>query len=258
MSFKVTAVGLSDIGLVRQNNEDVWDQLPEEHFFVLADGMGGHQAGEIAAREAVSKICQLMKKILKVDSKKKKSISEIKENLYKSIEQVNKSIYQLGNESESLKGMGTTLCCLCVHQEGLIYAHVGDSRIYRLRNKHLKLLTKDHSLLRELVDLGQISEQQAEDFLYKNIITKAIGTEPVVEPTVNVGDLHSGDIYLLCSDGLTDLLSKEEIENVLIHSPNIEKGAAQLVQSAKEKGGHDNITVVLVKVQKSHETQDLP
>lgn len=256
MRFKITAVGLSDIGLVRQNNEDVWDQLLDENFFVLADGMGGHQAGEVAAREAVSLLCQFVKKALK-EGKRKKGLLEIKEAIYHAIENVNKAIYKLGNESENFKGMGTTLCCLFIHEEGAIYAHVGDSRIYRLRGKHLKLLTKDHSLLRELVDLGQISEKQAEDFLYKNIITKAIGTEALVEPTINTGDLHSPDVYLLCSDGLTDLLSKEEIEAILNETKDIQEGAQLLIQQAKEKGGHDNVTVLLVKVQKSHEAQDL-
>ncbi len=250
MSLKVSAYGLSDIGLVRQNNEDVWDQLQEENFYVLADGMGGHQAGEIAAREAVNELCRSMKKVLK-EGQRKKGFQEIREALKNAIQHVNDKIYQLSSESEVLRGMGTTLCCLYLHEEGLIYGHVGDSRIYRLRDKHLKLLTKDHSLLRELVELGQLTEKQAMEFLYKNIITKAIGTESSVEPTINIGDIHDQDLYLLCSDGLTDLLTKEEIEKILNRSQEIQSAAQHLVDQAKEKGGNDNITVVLILVQKT-------
>lgn len=257
MSFRIAAFGLSNIGLVRQNNEDVWAELPDENFYVIADGMGGHQAGEVASREAVNYLCRLMKKILKHDSKHAKSLTEVRDLLHQAIQIVNEKIYCIGSETETLRGMGTTLCCIAVHPQGLIYAHVGDSRIYRLRNKKLELLTKDHSLLRELVDMGQISEDQAMDFLYKNIITKAIGTEPTVEPPVEVTELKAGDIYLMCTDGLTDLLRKKEIEEILNKNTLLPESAQQLIQQANERGGHDNITVLLIALYKSHEKTDL-
>jgi protein phosphatase len=143
--------------------------------------------------------------------------------------------------------MGTTLCCLSFHPEGLIYAHVGDSRIYRLRQGQLEQLTQDHSLLRELIELGQLSEQQAEEFLYKNIITKAIGTELSVEPSVAQTNLEEGDVLLMCTDGLTDLVCRKEMQELLNRYPE-EEAVQMLVGKAKENGGYDNITIILVKV----------
>lgn len=247
MPYKVLAFGLSDIGLVRQNNEDVWGELPSIGFFALADGMGGHQAGEVAAHEAVDGLSRILKK--KISSKSDSlTISDIKDLLRRAIRHVNLLVFRLGREQPDLRGMGTTLCCLLYRSTDLVFAHVGDSRIYRLRQRKLEQLTKDHSLLRELVDQGQISEQQATDFLYKNIITKAIGTEPKIEPTIGTSDLIEGDVYLMCSDGLSDLLSTNEIENILVDFSDIEEAARKLVSAANEKGGRDNITVVITKV----------
>ncbi len=248
MPFKVVKYALSDIGLVRQNNEDVWAELPEHNVFILADGMGGHQAGEIAAKEAVNSLCENLEDFLNANGNSPLSKSTLRQAFKQSIEQANKVVYRMGRSNEVLKGMGTTICCLQLLQDCVVYAHVGDSRIYRLRNKKLEQLTKDHSLLRELMDLGKLNEKQAEDFLYKNIITKAIGTEPIVEPTIQVSDLYLGDVYLLCSDGLSDLLSLEEMEKIMNGAKNIEDSVHLLISQAKEKGGYDNITVILVGV----------
>lgn len=144
--------------------------------------------------------------------------------------------------------MGTTLCCLFFHEEGLIFAHVGDSRIYRLRDEQLEQLTKDHSLLRDLVDQGQLNDSQATEFLYKNIITKAIGTEPKVDPTVTSSNIQIGDIYLMCTDGLSDLLTAKEIAEILKESISKEAAAETLIKRANAEGGRDNITVVIVKI----------
>lgn len=248
MPAKVVAYGLSDIGLVRQNNEDVWLEMPEERFYILADGMGGHQAGEIAAKEAVVALSDAFKKAFKKGSKATKDLVDAQHYIEKGIQHANNVVYKMSRIHESLRGMGTTLCCIYFHEQGLVIGHVGDSRIYRLRGKELVQLTEDHSLLRELVEQGQLSEQQAGDFLYKNIITKAIGTEPFVEPTVNLEDVEKGDKFLMASDGLTDLLSSEEIETILNEIPDNQQAAKQLVSAAKSNGGHDNITVLLIEV----------
>lgn len=247
MLYRVSVYGVSDIGLVRQNNEDCWKQLPEEQFYVLADGMGGHQAGEVASYKCVEDLCSL----LKSHFKQGRSLEECKIIIRECIQEVNKSIYYLAKQEPKLRGMGTTLCCMFLHPEGLIYAHVGDSRIYRWRDLKLEQLTADHSLLRELIDLGQLGEQQAEDFLYNNIITKAIGTELTVEPSVGVCSIEAGDQLIMCTDGLSDLLSCSEIEMILSNMPG-EEAVKQLVRSAKKKGGYDNITVVLVKVKNKY------
>lgn len=153
--------------------------------------------------------------------------------------------------------MGTTLCCVHLQQEGVVYAHVGDSRIYRYRDRQLKQMTDDHSLLREMIQLGQLMEQPRADFLYKNIITKAIGTEPIVEPSINIDELRSGDYWLLCSDGLTDVLSAEEIENILNYSDTVRGATENLVSKVKALGAPDNVTVVLIKAQLAHEAPNL-
>lgn len=245
MAYKVSVYGASDVGLVRQNNEDSWKQLPEHQFYVLADGMGGHQAGEIASRTAVDGLCALFQENNIAGIEK---ISETKHMLYHIIQEVNAIVYHKGQHGgQSVKRMGTTLCCLFFHPEGVVYGNVGDSRIYRLRSQVLEQITHDHSLLQELIDLGELSAQQAEEFLYKNIITKAIGTTPFVEPVVRCSNLLPGDTFLMCSDGLTDLVSKEEIQKVLLHFSE-EEAAAEFVALAKNRGGYDNITVLVIKV----------
>jgi protein phosphatase len=248
MPLKVTAYGLSDIGLVRQNNEDTWMELPAEKFFVLADGMGGHQAGEVAAKEAVLAVCQSFKKSFPKESQGLINLLEARSLIYNAMEYANSVVYKMGRTNERLKGMGTTLCCLYFHEQGLVYGHVGDSRIYVHRDTTLTQLTQDHSLLRELVDLGQLNEQQASEFLYKNIITKAIGTEPIIDPTVKISDIKKSDRFLMCSDGLSDLLTLKEMETLLNQTEDNQKAIKKLVSLAKSKGGHDNITVVLIEV----------
>lgn len=240
----VASCGISDVGLVRQNNEDVWAELPEYRCYILADGMGGHQAGEIAAREAVSTLAAVLYRAFK---KKSYSFSEAHELLRSAIKHANAHVFKLGISEPKLRGMGTTLCVLHVHDEGVIWAHVGDSRIYRYRQHKIKLLTKDHSLLSELIDLGQISEGQSEDFHYKNIITRAIGTEPRVEASLQSEPLSSGDIYILCTDGVSDLVHPHEMEKLLKEAKTLSEASLNFVSLCKSKGGHDNISLILIK-----------
>jgi len=249
MSYKITASGLSDLGLVRENNEDVWAELPEEKFYVLADGMGGHQAGEIASQEAVYTFLEIIRKILSL-STRKLNLKEMKQTIKRSIEEVNRTIYEMGKSDIHLIGMGTTFCCIHFHQEGVIFAHVGDSRIYRFREGTLAQLTKDHSLMSELVDMGYLDEPEAKEFLYKNILTKVIGSESKVTPSIESCDIKPGDIYMMCSDGLSDLLKRDEIESVIReNAKDLDAATRALIAEAKAKGGYDNVTVVLLKVQ---------
>lgn len=248
MPYQFKVCGLSDTGLVRPNNEDYWAQMPERNLYVLADGMGGHRAGEIASREAVTILCQLIKQNERIFLKGSK-VRDIEVFLKESFQQVNSRIFSLGSQQEHWKGMGTTLCCLHMHQQGIIYCYVGDSRIYRLRDGCLDQLTRDHSLLQELIELGQVKEDHASGFLYRNILTKAVGTEPLVSPSTGSLDIMPHDLYLMCTDGLTDLLSKKDIESILNSTGNLQEAANKLVKQAKENGGYDNITVILVHCQ---------
>ncbi len=248
MPYKLCAYGLSDMGLVRQNNEDVWGCLAEQHLYVLADGMGGHQAGEVAAKEAVVFLCSHVRKLLEQEANQELPLEEIVQLIGMAIEDTNQFVYELSLSSELLTGMGTTLCCLYFHDDYVVHAHVGDSRIYRLRNAKIEQLTQDHSLLREMRDRGQLGNDENGVLLYKNIITKAIGTEALVAPSVNLSLISPKDIYLLCSDGLSDLISKREIELILNQPHTVEEKVRSLIHAAKQKGGYDNITVVLVEV----------
>ena len=246
MPYKVSVCGLSDVGLVRHNNEDVWSELPEENLYVLADGMGGHRAGEIAAKETIENFCALFKARFYDSDKKLQTVNRI---INKTIQDVNQLVYQMGIIQDELRGMGTTLCCVLVHPEGLVYAHVGDSRIYRLRENKLTPLTRDHSLRRELIDSGQLDEGQAADFAYNNVITKAIGTEPYVNPEIDVDTIQSGDTILLCTDGLSDMVDDEKIEQIMKKKSSLSDIAKDLIKEAKKRGGNDNVTVVVVSIQ---------
>lgn len=257
MPFKVLASGLTDVGLVRQNNEDSWDQAEHLNFFALADGMGGHRAGEIASKEAIKALIEILNKTLGT-SKEELDLSEMHGIIQYAIEYANQTIYKMGSKDPLLRGMGTTLCCLFFNAQGLVYAHVGDSRIYRLRNGKLEQLTKDDSLLRQLSDAGKINELQDQESLYKGIITKAIGTQREVDPSVHTSEVMDEDVYLMCSDGLSDMLHLKEIESLIKANPDVKKAARVLVERAKERGGFDNVTVVLVKIEDIYEQKDLP
>ncbi len=234
MGYIIESFGISDLGLARDSNEDVFHEIPIHRFFVLADGMGGHNAGEIAAKEAVhhlsTSICQIFASKEETDPLE----SPLPDLLHKAILGANRWVHQLSEQKEEFQGMGTTLCCILLHEDNLVCAHIGDSRIYRFR-KTLEQITEDHRVS------PTISTK-------KNMITKAVGTSPHVEPTINTLPLSSNDIYFLCSDGLTDYVSDEEISSILQDHLCIKTASEELIKIAKVKGGGDNITVLMIKV----------
>jgi protein phosphatase len=210
-TYKVSSFGRSDVGLVRDNNEDVWESLSDHHFYILADGMGGHSAGEVAARETVDRLSQRVRNSLASQKGCLDSSAGLINDL---IQQVNYDVYQKSRTDSELRGMGTTLCCTYFHEKGVVFAHVGDSRIYRFHRNQLEQLTRDHSLVTEMIDLGELSEKSADEVQYKNIITRAIGTEPYVDVSIGISEFAENDLFLMCSDGLSDLLSSKMIENI--------------------------------------------
>lgn len=236
--------GISDVGLMRSNNEDAWAELVENRFFVLADGMGGHQAGEVASRLIVEKLSSAIQSMKQLPS----SIQERAKLLKTLIEKANREIYLLSLHNENYFGMGTTLACLWLDEKNTIIAHVGDSRIYRLRKAKLTQLTLDHSLRQELLVKGKLNSTNSSVYALKNIITRAIGTQTRVEPSIEIEKFQSGDLYLICSDGLTDELSFEEIQSTLSNASSVKEGANNLIKLAKENGGSDNITIVIIKI----------
>lgn len=246
--MKLSSFGLSDIGVSRTNNEDVWAACTEIGFFALADGMGGHQAGEVAAKEAIEHLSNSVKTIQTHDP------LEWMNELRNAIEDANQWVYRLGKKDDSLSGMGTTLCCLIWAKEAVIYAHVGDSRIYRLREGKLELLTQDHSLFAKWLQIGK---ESTTPFPYKNVITRAVGTATKANPEIAVCSHLPGDLFFLCSDGLSDVLNLDEIENILNSASDLESASKDLIQNAKIKGSSDNITILMVQSEKSR-AENLP
>ncbi len=243
--YQIASYGLSDTGLVRKNNEDVWGSLPQHHLFVVADGMGGHQAGEVASRETSLFILTYLRQAFEKEKIELLSIGEVKDLVQRSIGEVNHFVHELSLTHELLRGMGTTLVCLYFHEDRCVIGHVGDSRAYRLRNGVLEQMTHDHSIIREQKEL---SSWRKDGPNVKKMITKAIGTEATIDPTVVESDVQANDLYLLCSDGLTDLVEATEILQVLSARLTVEEKVRSLISSAKRKGGHDNITCVCIEV----------
>lgn len=254
--YKFSHFVLSDIGLARQNNEDVWSHKIDCSFFALADGMGGHKAGEVAAKEAVSFMCSSIEEIF-VSTDTRWKTSELKSCLKLFMENTNSWVYHLSKKTQKFHGMGTTLCTLLFYEKELILGHVGDSRIYLFRDQKLDQLTKDHSLKNELINQGKFIDTEGKPFLHKNVLTRAIGPHRNVLPELDVVPVKPGDVYLMCSDGLSDYVSDAEIASLIKQKRTPKTASAALVEAAKKNGGNDNITVVMVKVHEHAEEKDL-
>lgn len=239
MTVRLRAGGASDVGQHRANNQD--SMLVGERVFVVADGMGGHQGGEVASAIAVDRIGRLAP-----------SGDTTTDELVGLVREANDAVFTRSSEDPSLSGMGTTVVATAVvvedGEERVAIVNVGDSRAYRLTNGHLEQVSEDHSLVGEMVRDGRLSSEQAHDHPQKNIVTRAIGIEPAVEVDEFQLLPHAGDRYLLCSDGLTDEVSEEEIASVLRTIDDPEQAATDLVRRANENGGRDNVTVVIVDV----------
>lgn len=230
---------LSDVGMVRNLNEDslCYHECEDYCIYVVADGMGGHNAGEVASKMAAEGIVEYIKINFYNE--------ECSDILKKAIEKVNTDIYIHSMREKKLSGMGTTVTAALVVNNKIIVANVGDSSCLASKGDNIVKITKDHSLVQELVDLGTITEVEAANHPRKNIITRAVGTSDFVDVDIFVIDEDTYDIYLLCSDGLTNELTKEEIVSTINKEKNPVTICNKLVNLAKYKGGRDNITVLL-------------
>lgn len=242
---KLQSFSITEIGLARNNNEDVFLEMPEHAFFALADGMGGHNAGEVAAKEA---ILNLSKEIENLPLSSVWLLPPLISQIQRAVCSANTWVYHLSQKNTQLSGMGTTLSCFLIHRNSLLFAHVGDSRLYFFRDHNLSQLTEDHSLRAQLMKKGQLSQEEARTFPKKNVVTKALGTTQELIPDVGTLSIQSQDIFFLCSDGLSDYLSDPEMEEILKRDLEIEETSKTLLRAALEKGGRDNITIVMVKV----------
>lgn len=244
---------LSDPGKVRPLNEDSISVKPSSGIIVLADGMGGYNAGEVASALAVNLIPRGIEANLpKLEAASREDIKILIDSLVRrEVQTANEAIFRKSRQDPNCSGMGTTLVMGVFYDNFLTVAHLGDSRLYRLRDNSFVQVTKDHSLLQEQIDAGLISIEEARFSTNKNFVTRALGVDPIAETEASCYEVIANDIYLFCSDGLNDLVSDEEIHMVLSASlDNLAKAAHDLVQLANDCGGRDNISVVIVKVLK--------
>ncbi len=242
-------------GMVRSHNEDSVNVEPDIGLAVLADGMGGYNAGEVASGIATALIATETREALtrlnphNVDQQSGEMVAF--DMLNDVVTKANASIYQSANSQPQYAGMGTTLVVGLFCDNKVIVAHIGDSRCYRLRDNKLEQITRDHSLLQEQIDSGLLTKEAARRSLNKNLVTRALGIEASVIPEIHVHEVMPGDLYLMCSDGLNDMVEDEDIELTIGSlSSNLPLAATQLVQMANDAGGRDNISVVLVKIKK--------
>ena len=246
----------TDPGRARDNNEDALVFDDPTQLCVLADGMGGYNAGEIASGMATAFIKSEMARWLSEAGRHAK-IKEIRRALEICVDNANRSIFNASDSNPQYSGMGTTLVVGVFHGNTLLLGHIGDSRCYRLRNHEFLQITKDHSLLQEQIDAGLITQEQASSSSIKNLVTRALGVEDAVALEINEHEVEAGDCYLMCSDGLTDMVDDAEIASILGGADPMEQKADSLVAVANEHGGRDNISVLLVQVDAASEKRGL-
>ena len=253
LSQALQAASLTDPGRVRDHNEDCIESRPDIGLFVLADGMGGYNAGEVASGMATSLISDGLQETWDMRSMAGRGREDAKatsEQLIKDqIARANSAIFTTSQNNPECAGMGTTLVVALFFDNFMTVAHIGDSRLYRLRGESMEQVTRDHSLLQEQLDSGLITPEEAKLSQNKNLVTRALGIDPVVEPEVHVYETQPDDTYLLCSDGLSDMVEDEEIRLTLLTlKSNPTLTVQQLVQAANDNGGRDNISAMLVRV----------
>jgi serine/threonine protein phosphatase PrpC len=256
--MKITSCGITDIGRKRQRNEDSYLVNDKLHLYIVADGMGGHAGGEFASKIAVSTV----EEILKGEDRKKSHVPDQSlldskqpgggdrfesERLRDAIARAGSMIVRRASEEPELRGMGTTSTIILFMGDKAYIAHVGDSRCYCVRKGKIQQITEDHSLVHEQLKSGLITEEEARTHQLKNIITRSVGVQEEVEVDTIVWKVQAGDGYLLCSDGLSNMVSDQEMEEVVAKSDPEEAGRA-LVEMANQHGGDDNITLIVLKV----------
>jgi PPM family protein phosphatase len=253
MSSAIEIVSRTDPGKVRSHNEDFVAHELNMGVVLLADGMGGYNAGEVASGMAARIIVEGLTHAWRGLTENKPALAngiEIAGNsIQQQVERANWAIFEKAQNEPQCAGMGTTLVAGLFYDNQLTVGHIGDSRMYRLRGEVLEQITKDHSLLQEQVDGGLISKEDARKSRNKNLLTRALGIDPKVEAEIHSHDVLPGDTYLVCSDGLNDMVEDEEIRLTLLAlQSNLALAAEQLVMSANDNGGRDNISVVLVRI----------
>ncbi len=252
---KVETFYLSDRGKVRQHNEDAVGVFKSDAgiLAIVADGMGGHLAGDIASQMTISTFKGLWEQVERIESP-----NAAEEWLTKSVDEVNKAVYEHSLTNPDCQGMGTTIVGAVVTNDFVTIGHIGDSRCYLLNKTGFKQITQDHSLVNELVKSGQITREDAEHHPRKNVLLRALGTEQSVELDLSTIDFEQDDILLICSDGLSNKVNDQELQSELSNALTLPEIGNNLVNMANENGGEDNISLVLVKMTANHELGEEP
>jgi PPM family protein phosphatase len=252
MTINIDIGARSDTGCVRENNEDNFALAPGMHLFVLSDGMGGLASGEVASRLAVDTILAHCREAegnpsLPLIGERIDGVSEISNRLASAVRLANQVVHDAARQTPAGQSMGATVVAVRFTDERMSLAHVGDSRVYRLRGDDLEQITRDHSFVAEEVRRGRMTPEEASGSKLQNVLIRALGIEPEVEVDVAEELVLDGDTVLLCSDGLTRELSDSQIGAVLVESNNAEKSATRLIDLAKQAGGGDNVTVIVLR-----------
>lgn len=241
--------GRTDTGMVRDHNEDCFLVIPESGIAILADGMGGHLAGEVASAMAIDKVTHSLRQALAANHKHNdQPKSSAAQALVDAIKAANSAIHAASMNRPEQAGMGTTIVAATFHDRLLTVAHVGDSRLYRYRQGVFSQVTEDHSMVQELLRRGLMTPEEARTSVNRNLVTRALGVDPLVEVEVKEQNFEDGDVYLMCSDGLNDVLLDEEIAEILHdHLSDLDMAAQKMITEVNARGGPDNVSVVLVR-----------
>ncbi|MFH1132431.1 MAG: Stp1/IreP family PP2C-type Ser/Thr phosphatase [Pseudomonadota bacterium] len=250
--MRIRYAAKTDVGMKRTHNEDYFSLMEDEQLFIVADGMGGHSSGEVASRLAAETVGEFYQRTKDEDAtwpyKMDKNLSYIENRLVCGVKLANFKIYEAASKDIRYKGMGTTLVTTLV-QGGKIYiAHVGDSRCYRIRENEIKQITRDHSLLEDYKDAKpDMTEEEEKNFPHKNVITRALGMRDAVEVDMYCEEVVDGDIYLMCSDGLSGMVNDSQLLQIVNSTDDLEQAVSELVDQANRAGGTDNITTLVLQ-----------
>lgn len=234
----------SDIGKAREINQDYYyvsDDTDEPRIYILADGMGGYKGGEVASMLATESVKKYIENNFGNIIKEKDEILKL---IASAVEYANMVVYEKSKEDKELEGMGTTLEVCVIYNNKAYIGHVGDSRVYRIRKEVIRKLTKDHSYVQQLIEDKKITREEAKTHPKKNMITKALGCTPYVEPDLRARNFEKGDIFIICSDGLTNMVEDKQIYEII--KQDIENATDKLINEANQAGGYDNITVIII------------
>jgi protein phosphatase len=250
--MKIRYAAKTDVGMKRTHNEDYFSLIEDEQLFIVADGMGGHASGEVASKMAAETISEFYQRTKDEDAtwpfKMDRSLSYIENRLVCGIKLANLRIFETSCRDIRYKGMGTTIVSTLVAGDKAYIGHVGDSRVYRVRDGAIQQMTRDHSLLEDYKEAKpDMTEEEERNFPHKNVITRALGMRETVQVDIRSHQIKSGDVYILCSDGLSGMVTDDNIGQIATNAKSLERAVAELVDAANRNGGTDNVTTLLLQ-----------